>query len=177
MIKDPLTWMKSMCKAHGFIFDSEPNSGRYRGSKCPTMLHNHSFTWYQHNRYSFQSMLHLWNDFYSHYMVLPKQDYVNDMYDFVMIRYEDLLFNPLPIIKKICKCLNVYSERMHHRIKIDNLNVSNLIIDRNASKRFFNSPNNLQAKMRCGNVTHRFSKWLESDIKYIRQNQHHHDPS
>lgn len=110
MVKDPMTWMQSMCR-HPYAAqwrhtqkhcpnlvpnDSDEEAGihgrgpenaievsiRYNGNKDGTTHHD--------------SLADLWNDWYGAYY---EADYPR-----LIVRYEDLLFYPEFVVTKICQC-------------------------------------------------------------------------
>jgi hypothetical protein len=95
-IRHPWTWMQSMCK--------NPYSARWsHWKKCPNLLQEDGVSWnnvtvkYGAAVESYQSLAHLWNDWY--------RQYVHDAdYPFVMIRMEDLVFHTQSTVTQVCAC-------------------------------------------------------------------------
>jgi hypothetical protein len=114
LIKDPLTWMGSMCrhkyKAQGGwlkgdicpnFFESERSDVwfRYTSTKKGTDLKGLQLESYQKFMGGFRgypSLLHMWRDWY--------QAYFNYSTPRLMVRYEDLLFNQNQTLHEICAC-------------------------------------------------------------------------
>ena len=65
VIKDPLTWMKSMC--------SHPYAARFKGerrSTCPSPIANDHVmvAWQKAQRYPYESLIHLWRNWSTAYL-------------------------------------------------------------------------------------------------------------
>lgn len=109
-IKDPYTWMSSMCRHH---YSAHWDYSRI---SCPNLVPKSKANLYheknktninpvkliynandmQKGTVHYDSLVHLWSDWYN--------DYLNATYPRLIVRYEDLLFNLEPIINTICKC-------------------------------------------------------------------------
>lgn len=95
-IRHPWTWMQSMCK--------NPYSARWsHWKKCPNLLQEDGVSWnnvtvkYGAAQDHYQSLAHLWNDWYRQYV--QEADY-----PFVMIRMEDLVFHTQSTVTQVCSC-------------------------------------------------------------------------
>lgn len=112
IIKDPFTWLQSMCR--------HPYSARWRetAEHCPNLVPNDSDRSHfpvitkNHNRtvpvkivfskesvVKWDSLILLWNDWYRQYM--------NAEYPVLMVRFEDLLFGPAVMLQHIATCVGV----------------------------------------------------------------------
>ena len=92
-IRDPLIWLKSMCR-HKY-------TARWKGFQeeyCPNfgMKDLEMTVKYDGFRRSYESVLHLWNDYYN--------EYKNVDIPFLLVRFEDLVFHAEETVTKICKC-------------------------------------------------------------------------
>merc|ERR1712048_36239 len=87
VVKDPLQWFQSTCRHQYFSF-------RRQGRKCPGPLAN---TGGNHEGEEFKSLPHLWSDFIMEYM--------DAKFPLLVVRYEDLLYDPVSLIGAICTCL------------------------------------------------------------------------
>ena len=104
VVKDPITWMRSMCRiAYAAHFRKHP-------ACCPSPLdpaqlgellgHNRSKVTVkfrkEHPEEVYASLLDLWNVWYREYYdaTLPR----------LIVRYEDLLFDPQNTIREVCAC-------------------------------------------------------------------------
>ena len=117
MIKDPLTWMHSMCR-HSYSLVT-----KFRG--CPTLLlqdkknkflgedsinedeemlmadfkkytNNAASVTFPKNRTKYDNMLDVWNTWYT--------DYIRAPFPKIVIRFEDLLFRQEEIVTSVCSC-------------------------------------------------------------------------
>ncbi|KAJ8612135.1 hypothetical protein CTAYLR_002442 [Chrysophaeum taylorii] len=99
VIKDPLTWMRSMCRiSYAAHFPRDPNC-------CPSPLDPEAArrgrakvtVAYRKDRVvAYASLLDMWSTWYRDYMAQP---------DRLFVRYEDLLFNSEDTIRQICRCV------------------------------------------------------------------------
>jgi len=94
-IRHPYRWMQSMCK--------NPYSAKWpHFTKCPRLLRDNGVTWnnvtvkYGAASDGYQSLAHLWNDWYHQYWTAD--------YPFIMIRMEDLVFQTKATIATVCEC-------------------------------------------------------------------------
>ena len=119
-VKDPYTWMQSMCK--------QPYAAQYDHSKstCPNIVPYESDI-KAHPRFAkmkyipvhvkydqtnglvkkYQSMAHLWNEWNSEYIKIHEHN--NTMksptdFPFIVVRLEDLTFHGETVIPQICEC-------------------------------------------------------------------------
>jgi len=122
-IRHPYRWMRSMCK--------NPYTARWsHASKCPNLVVTGDNNNNNNNEYnpvsvkygaateSYQSLAHLWNDWYNDYYQTAvdatttdahQHDITNDEqqqqhYPWLMIRIEDLVFHTVETITTVCEC-------------------------------------------------------------------------
>jgi len=93
-IRDPLFWLKSMCRHH---YTAMWN-GRDMLDHCPNFLDDNLTT---HVRYDgfvrrYNSLLDLWNTYYT--------EYLNIDIPFLLVRFEDLIFHTEETITTVCEC-------------------------------------------------------------------------
>jgi hypothetical protein len=95
-IRHPWTWMQSMCK--------NPYSAKWpHYGKCPNLRQQDGVAWnnvtvkYGAASDHYQSLAHLWNDWYRQYD--PEATY-----PWVMIRMEDLVFHTQSTVQQVCAC-------------------------------------------------------------------------
>ena len=112
VIKDPLTWLKSFCKARYYMF---PMDKQWYRHECPRNLRKARVVWH-HKGY--ENVLMLWNKWYSAYLDLsipspaapttkgPKgkrrRQREKAWLPMIMVRFEDLLFKPKLLNDLIC---------------------------------------------------------------------------
>ena len=95
-IRNPYTWMQSICK--------NPYTARWKHARtCPNLKASDNEEWnpvsvkYGAGVDSYQSLVHLWNDWYNEY-------YKQESFPFLMIRMEDLVFHTQATIEQVCEC-------------------------------------------------------------------------
>ena len=94
IVKDPLTWMASMCR-HSYSAIGK----WYNSVRCPSLLQNSEVTvqdglpsnWTHHN-----TLLDLWTEWYQDYWDVERPRY--------FVRYEDLLFDQVNALRSVCAC-------------------------------------------------------------------------
>merc|ERR1712007_321007 len=90
IIKDPYMWLGSMCR-HSYM----TNDFRFRmPTRCPWPLNQTSG---RANDTRFESLIHLWSRWHG--------EYLDTTFPRLMVRYEDLLYNPEVLIGILCECL------------------------------------------------------------------------
>jgi hypothetical protein len=92
-IRDPLIWLKSMCK--------HPYTARWyrpHPEHCPDFSVKPTFTSVKYPDFSrrHDSILHHWNDYY--------QEYLHVNFPFMLVRFEDLVFHPKETTTAVCQC-------------------------------------------------------------------------
>uniref|UniRef100_A0A7S0J1U5 Sulfotransferase domain-containing protein n=1 Tax=Calcidiscus leptoporus TaxID=127549 RepID=A0A7S0J1U5_9EUKA len=106
LVKDPLTWMRSMCSA--------PYAASFIGMRrpaCPSPVIRTSTSvsfaqdipGRQHERVTYASLIHFWSQWYG--------AYTSTSFPVLMLRYEDLLFNSEATVARVCECLGGVARR------------------------------------------------------------------
>lgn len=103
VVKDPLTWFRSMCRvSYAAHFRKHPTC-------CPSPLdpadlaalvgHNTTVKvgYKAGNASSYDGLLRMWNDWYGEYASTPLPR--------LLVRYEDLLFDPRATVRAVCTCV------------------------------------------------------------------------
>ena len=91
MIKDPLTWMKSMCR--------KPYAAKFKKLEhCPSPVRDTStvVSFQRDRKLAYKSLLDLWGQW--------NRAYIEMKVPHLIVRYEDVLFNPVETVGKICAC-------------------------------------------------------------------------
>lgn len=102
-IRDPLIWLKSMCKHQYTARWYRPHPEHCPDfSATPTTT---SIKYADFNR-KHNSILHHWNDYY--------QEYLHVDFPFLLVRFEDLVFFPKETTTAVCECAG---GRMFHKDK------------------------------------------------------------
>lgn len=159
VIKDPLTWLQSMCKSH---YEAH---WRHSSVHCPNLVPNdydrENFPLASTNRttmpiridygeYSmyWDSLIHLWNDFY--------RQYVDVDYPRLMVRFEDLLFAPEPLVRQIASCVG--------------RNVTEpLLYQTRSSKSHGSNTDMIHAWIKFGRGATRFQNMTAEDVRFAKQ--------
>lgn len=96
IVRDPLTWMKSMCRNP---YEARIEA-RQRG-RCPSPVSGTKshviFADILESAQDFESLVHFWSSWHRSYLetTLPR----------VMLRYEDLIYHAESVVKQLCKCV------------------------------------------------------------------------
>lgn len=113
IIKDPLTWMKSMCRnsyearastvdtALNYVFGQANfrNHPQHRGEQCPSpVIESRTTVRFQPTRPGqYHSLAHLWAEWNSAYL--------NVTFPRLIIRFEDILFDTESTVRTVCECV------------------------------------------------------------------------
>jgi len=108
-IKDPYTWMTSMCR-HSYVAN-----WKHSEDHCPSLIPNEKdrlkfpsdmpeegpipliVRYSAKDKVKHDSLLHLWNDYHRDYFEVTD-------YPRLIVRYEDFLTHPVEITTKVCEC-------------------------------------------------------------------------
>jgi hypothetical protein len=150
-VRDPYTWMQSMCRQnYAAQFD-------HSKANCPNIVPYprdiEAHPRYAHMKYipihikydvdyrrKYESLPHLWNEWYS--------VYVNSSFPLLLVRMEDLVFHAERILPKVCECAGFqYQGNFRPINEIQNKNHG---IEQNAT-----SQGLLRSILTYGNVTNR----------------------
>ena len=185
IVKDPLTWIKSICKAKYYI--RVENRTWYKND-CPQYFHLSKINWHNEN---YESFIHLWNKWYSAYIdiaMLPfdlkkiNNDSNNNnnnnnnnnenvlisskqytYFPFIFVRFEDLLFKSNQLLNLVCnQCVNGKSkkeERINHMEK--------------AVKYHGKSRSRSQALDTYSKIEYRYKGFNKQDLIYIDKHVNH----
>jgi len=98
IVKDCLTWMKSMCR-NGYEASFKQHV-QHRGDRCPSPVDLTATTVrFQPTRVGkYQSLAHLWAEWNRAYVV-------NATFPRLIIRFEDLLFETERTVTTVCECV------------------------------------------------------------------------
>ena len=154
-IRDPLVWLQSMCRHH-----YTAHSATLASNHCPdfSSMSDPRFlqTWVQYSDFSrrYQSILHLWNDYY--------QEYLQASFPRLLVRFEDLLFHPKAVTKSLCECAGGSMNAGRFRYIVDSAkkgptahgNVRTGYID---------------ALVKYGSANNRYQNFHSQDLEYIKQ--------
>lgn len=165
VIKDPLTWMKSMCKAN---YDFRYKNRTWFFDSCPTGLADNSeFDWLPLNRGKvmnrnktsngiFKSPIHLWNEWYS--SLINHVD--GTKYPYLVVRFEDLLFRAESVIPQFCNCLG-YCQ--YKKGRDDNhINIAD-----EASKPHGHPRNRTMSFWSYSNPQYRYQGYTKEDLQFM----------
>jgi len=98
IVKDPLTWMKSMCrKPYGASFEGARLRRLVKTCPSPVKEGTQTNVSFQPNKVvAYKSLVHMWGEWVRAYADMKTPH--------LIVRYEDLLFNTEEVVKKICDC-------------------------------------------------------------------------
>jgi len=97
VVKDPATWMKSMCRNP---YESRfKHAASHRTDACPSPVAETAVTMrYQPTKPSYyDTLVHFWRDWHA--------EYANTTTPRLMIRFEDLLFDTRRTVATVCECV------------------------------------------------------------------------
>eukprot|EP01084_Bolivina_argentea_P296442 510569_1 len=151
LIKDPLTWIKSICKsAYAIIFDQ-----REWQKHCPQNISQSSLTLLSK---PYKSLISLWNEYYQSYLDANNEKNSHHIH-FLILKFEDLLFESTKIIHKLCHCFK-------------DSNVTDMIYS-GVAKDHGNSRNKSSAMRTYSDPHYRYSDYTKQDLQYIYDNVNH----
>lgn len=99
LVKDPVQWMASSCRKPYFVVHNVDGN-----SNCPSPVNSTHGAYFDNEH--FESMVDIWGRWHREYFqndVSPKQPAL-------MIRFEDMLFQPEATIAQVCGCLGFESK-------------------------------------------------------------------
>lgn len=96
VIKDPLTWMKSMCRNN--YEASFRHAASHHSPECPTPVDETAtlVRFQPTKKLTYESLVHLWRDW--------NGAYLNVTFPRLIIRFEDLLFDTERTVTQVCEC-------------------------------------------------------------------------
>mmetsp|Transcript_10890 Transcript_10890/g.44108 ORF Transcript_10890/g.44108 Transcript_10890/m.44108 type:complete len:258 (-) Transcript_10890:1479-2252(-) len=98
VVKDPLTWMKSMCRNH-YEANFKRHPDHHVAELCPSPVREtRTVVQFQPDRPGrYASLMHLWSEW--------NAAYVNATFPRLMVRFEDLLFDTERTVRTACECV------------------------------------------------------------------------
>eukprot|EP00483_Globobulimina_turgida_P009719 UN09738 len=165
LIKDPLTWIKSICKMNYDFSFFKRNWLKH----CPSNISESKLNWMPHNRGRevnrnhtsngiFPSLIHVWNAYYEHYL----NEMNEHIYHYLMIRFEDFLFKPKSIGTQLCDCFG-NSQLLHDDV---------VILD-SPAKPHGNTSNRSKTVKIYSDPEYRYKGYSQQDLQYIYENINH----
>mmetsp|Transcript_6976 Transcript_6976/g.19752 ORF Transcript_6976/g.19752 Transcript_6976/m.19752 type:complete len:250 (+) Transcript_6976:33-782(+) len=152
MVKDPLTWMKSMCRNPYMV-----QFHGIRSKSCPSLpvaATNVTVNWSnvdgKARTLTYPSLVHLWSDWY--------QAYVDADIPRLMVRYEDLLFDTERTVGAICSCVGgkALTARFHG------------ITERAKKQWYDNSSDRAGALAMYSSSEYRLGGYTPADLDFVR---------
>lgn len=151
IIKDPISWMKSMCRtSYGAFWNKRV------ADHCPafggtnTLTTKYSFGRRQQVKFSveYASLVHLWNEWY--------RQYYDSHQPHMLVRFEDLLFHGPAVLSAISKCTGIRSTKPFEYLV-------------QASKSHGKPTNDfVSAIIKYGDAVNRTQPMTEEDLQYVR---------
>ena len=159
IIKDPLTWIKSICKAsYGIKFINDIDKRRNFKKTCPKNVSISKLKWIYKIDRIFDDIISVWNIYYQNWL----NEIDADIYPMVMVRFEDLLFRPYDVANRLCGCIG------HNRL----LNGTVTLSDGKA-KAHGKSNNRSEAMRIYGDKEYRYDGYTKNDLLYIDEHVNH----
>jgi len=183
-IRDPYTWMQSMCRQnYAAQFDHDK-------TMCPNIV-PYPEDIVSHPRYSkmkyipiwikydkdykihYDSLVHLWNEWYLHYIEFENNNDHNNVKDVKMkrqsfplliVRMEDLVFHGQTVIPQLCECAGAkfIGGDIQHHAKIANNNHG---IDTSEGK----NSGLLRSVIKYGNITNRRNGYPKFQLQAVHE--------
>jgi len=155
-IRDPLIWLKSMCR-HKY-------TAIWAGFKdkvhCPNFLLKDLAMRVRYDGFTrdYESVLHLWNEYY--------EDYKNVNIPFLLVRFEDLVFHPEETITKVCECGGGMRSGKEFRYIVNSAKKGAAAHGDMKLRTGF-----VDALVKYGNIEKRYKDFHSiEDLKYVRDN-------
>lgn len=160
-IKDPYTWMSSMCR------HSYSANWRHVEEHCPNLVANEIDQAKWHNipdvipvsvRYSpdnvthHESLLGLWNDYYSGWQ--------RAKFPRLIVRFEDMLFRTEEVVTKVCHCAGGKVKEGSFKFVVDSAK---------QGKAHTGSSGLIKSIIRYGNSTRRTDYYAKEDLEYVEK--------
>jgi len=160
-IKDPYTWMSSMCR-HSYAAN-----WRHTSDHCPNLVANDvdrksfpgiSDVVHVNVRYKRENVTHheslfgLWQDWYS--------EWHNVDFPHLIVRYEDMLFRTEEVVKKVCECAGGKMIAKTFKYVEDSAK---------AGAAHKGSSGLISSMIRYGNSTRRTAFYTEEDLNFVRK--------
>eukprot|EP01083_Nonionella_stella_P162256 532476_1 len=158
LIKDPLTWIKSMCK---MPYDAHFYNKSFRlQTTCPKGVEHSTLYREYHDfpiwdREEYESLVHFWNAYYESY--INQMNHIN----LLIIKFEYLLFESETMIKRMCNCFgkgqlkNPYNISILKKAAKDHIHGGNKSKDRKTAQEHYGDP------------SYRYQGFAPPDLRYI----------
>ncbi|GMI46287.1 hypothetical protein TrCOL_g2133 [Triparma columacea] len=159
MVKDPLTWMNSMCKnryaanwAHRHV--SCPNFLDPDGSQIPVkVVFQPEVEHPEWGHKTYPGLVGMWNEWYGDYI----SDSINEDFPRLIVRYEDLLFRPEDTVNGICTCAGGTSKGPFKTLQT-------------AAKSHGNTGGKEASMIKYGDEERRVVGYKDEDLKFFDEN-------
>lgn len=156
-IRDPLIWLKSMCR-HNYTAHWDG----FKEDHCPNFLMNDlgMSVRYDGFKRQYESVLHLWNDYYN--------EYKNADIPFLLVRFEDLVFHPVETVTQVCQCAGGKMSNKKFKYIVDSAKKGLAAHGAMKLRTGF-----VDAIVRYGSKDKRYKDHAKADLEYVRD---HIDP-
>ena len=166
VVKDPLTWMKSMCKAN---YDFRYFNRSWFFDSCPKGMKHSEFDWMPMNRGRvrnqgknktsngiFKSPAYLWSEWYGSLVnTIDKKKW-----PYLIVRYEDLLFRIDSVLRQLCSCLG----KCKLNKKVDKNGIK---ISEEKSKPHGHARNRTMSFWRYSSPEYRYEGYSKEDLEFM----------
>ena len=166
IIKDIYTWIKSMCNNN---YDFKYYTSEWE-LHCPKQVNETELEWIPESRGSmdnsitntsngyFPNMIKVWNLFYHQWISTIDQS----KYPVLIVRFEDLLLRPVPLVKKLCRCFG-YNELIDDDVFVPSAAAK----DHSFMGVNFKSNDRLSAMEKYADPLYRFKDFEAYDLTFI----------
>ena len=154
-IRDPLVWLKSMCRhkytAHWLGFQAKV---------CPNFFLDDLEIKVKYDGFfrTYESLIHLWNDYYN--------DYKNIDIPFLLVRFEDLVFHAEETTRRVCECGGGVIYAKQFRYIVDSAKHGTAAHGKMSDRTGY-----VDALIRYGTLAKRYKGWDSAEnLKYVKDN-------
>jgi hypothetical protein len=153
-IRDPLIWLKSMCR-HKY---TAIWGGFKEKDHCPNFLRRNLQMKVRYDKIfrEYESVLHLWNDYYN--------EYIGTNIPFLLVRFEDLVFHAEETTRKVCECGGgmIFTKKFRYIVNSAKKGAS-------AHGKMSDRTGYVDALVKYGHIDKRYKDWDSAeDLKYAR---------
>jgi len=153
-IRDPLIWLKSMCR-HKYTAHWE---GFKETDHCPNFLRRDLKMKVKYDKIfrKYESVLHLWNDYYN--------EYLGTNIPFLLVRFEDLVFHAEETTRKVCECGGgtIFTKKFKYIVNSAKKGAT-------AHGKMSDRTGYVDALVKYGHIDKRYKDWDSAeDLKYVR---------
>jgi hypothetical protein len=148
-IRDPWSWMQTMCAQPYLVQYVDDERGKHKNTACPN-LHRAVHMPKMISGRTWPSLLHLWNDWY--------REYFYSELPFLMVRFEDLIWQPQEVVRAIQHCSGATAAAPNFVYVVDQSKWEHV-------RQYGPQSNRITAMMKHGNPRRRIRNWSARDVE------------